>query len=87
MLWSWLRHYRLTVSQPVSPTLMLLAEGAIRNSLCRQLIDVNLYEKFQEKMNDDINRTHGGFFSSYGQAFSSLGLSGPKYKWCLLLSK
>ena len=48
---------------------------------------VNLYEKFQEEMNDDINRSHGGFFSSYGQAFSSLGLSGEKYKWCLLLSE
>lgn len=48
---------------------------------------MNLYEKFQEHMNNDINRSHGGFFSSYGQAFSSLGLSGKNYMWCLLLSK
>ena len=51
---------------------------------------VNLYEKFQEKMNDDINRSHGGFFSSYSQvvlAFSSFGLSGEIYQWCSLLSE
>ena len=38
----------------------------------------NSWYKFNEKLNNDVNRVNGGLFASYGTFFMSSGLAGQK---------